>query len=122
MLADGLPDWKSAVYYYRHYRKMGLMEMSILLFVILTVGQYIVSWAVYAEKKYTAVSKCIFSDHGAQFEMAKCVHNRHNVAKMPYPKQFHSKSNYSNSKFFTGVHIRLEASKTSKEKQIIGQY
>lgn len=56
VLKDGLPDWRSALYYYRHYRKMGLTEMSILLFVILTVGQYIVSWAVYAEKKYTAVS------------------------------------------------------------------
>lgn len=56
VLSDGLPNWKSAVYYYRHYHKMGLLEMSVLLFVILTVGQYIVSWAVYAEKKYTAVS------------------------------------------------------------------
>lgn len=56
MLKDGLPDWRSASYYYRRYRKMGLTEMIALVFVIFTIGQYIVSWAVYAEKKYTAVS------------------------------------------------------------------
>lgn len=57
VLRDGLPDWKSMVYYYRHYRKMGLTEMCVLLFIILTVGQYIVSWAAYVEKKYTAVNE-----------------------------------------------------------------
>lgn len=56
VLKDGLPDWKSALYYYRRYRKMGLAEMIGLVFVIFTIAQYIVSWAVYAEKKYTAVS------------------------------------------------------------------
>lgn len=35
---------------------MGLTEMAIILFVIITVCQYIISWAAYAEKKYTAVS------------------------------------------------------------------
>nr|CAD7194770.1 unnamed protein product [Timema douglasi] len=54
VLINGLPDWKHAVYYYRRVRKMGLAEMSIILFVLFTVGQYIVSWAAYAEKKYTA--------------------------------------------------------------------
>jgi len=34
---------------------MGLAEMSVILFVLVTVGQYIVSWAAYLEKKYTAV-------------------------------------------------------------------
>lgn len=56
VLKDGMPDWRSALYYYRRYRKMGLAEMIGLVFVIFTVAQYIVSWAVYAEKKYTAVS------------------------------------------------------------------
>ncbi|XP_031629289.1 dnaJ homolog subfamily C member 1 [Contarinia nasturtii] len=56
VLKDGLPDWRSALYYYRRYRKMGLAEMIGLVFVIFTIGQYIVSWAVYAEKKYTAES------------------------------------------------------------------
>lgn len=55
VLKDGLPNWKSALYYYRHVRKMGLAEMAALLFVIITIGQYIIAWAAYAEKKYTAV-------------------------------------------------------------------
>lgn len=54
VLKNGLPDWRQAVYYYRRVRKMGLVEMSVILFVIVTVGQYIVSWAAYLEKKYTA--------------------------------------------------------------------
>lgn len=54
VLKNGLPDWRQAVYYYRRVRKMGLAEMSVILFVLVTVGQYIVSWAAYLEKKYTA--------------------------------------------------------------------
>ncbi|CRK91198.1 CLUMA_CG004881, isoform A, partial [Clunio marinus] len=53
VLKNGLPNWKSAVYYYRKARKMGLMEGTLLLFIIITIGQYLVSWAVYFEKKYT---------------------------------------------------------------------
>jgi DnaJ family protein C protein 1 len=56
VLKNGLPDWRQAVYYYRRVRKMGLAEMSVILFVLVTVGQYVVSWAAYFEKKYTAVS------------------------------------------------------------------
>lgn len=58
VLKNGIPDWKHAVYYYRRVRKMGLLEMGVILFLIVTVGQYIVLWAAYAEKKYTAVSGC----------------------------------------------------------------
>ncbi|KAF4519283.1 hypothetical protein B566_EDAN002173 [Ephemera danica] len=54
VLVNGLPDWKHAVYYYRRVRKMGLLEMAVILFPLVTVGQYIVLWAAYAEKKYTA--------------------------------------------------------------------
>ncbi|KAK3928533.1 hypothetical protein KUF71_016780 [Frankliniella fusca] len=54
VLVNGLPDWKSAVYYYRRVRKMGLAEMSIILFVILTIGQYLVGWGSYLEKKFIA--------------------------------------------------------------------
>ncbi|KAK0174493.1 hypothetical protein PV327_010255 [Microctonus hyperodae] len=53
VLINGLPNWRSAVYYYRHVRKMGLLEMSIILFIVITIGQYIVSWAAYFEKRYT---------------------------------------------------------------------
>lgn len=59
VLVNGLPDWRSAVYYYRRVRKMGLAEMSVILFVILTIGQYLVGWGSYLEKKFVAV--CTFS-------------------------------------------------------------
>jgi DnaJ family protein C protein 1 len=56
VLKNGMPNWRSAIYYYRKARKVGLAEGAILLFVITTVCQYIVSWGVYLEKKYTMVS------------------------------------------------------------------
>ncbi|XP_052860510.1 uncharacterized protein F54F2.9 isoform X2 [Anopheles cruzii] len=54
VLNDGLPNWKSALYYYRHVRKMGIAESATILFVVITVMQYLVAWAAYIEKKYTA--------------------------------------------------------------------
>lgn len=61
VLEHGLPNWKQAVYYYRRVRKMGLVEMAAILFIIITIGQYLVAWAAYFEKKYTIVSKlCAF--------------------------------------------------------------
>ncbi|XP_015187470.1 PREDICTED: dnaJ homolog subfamily C member 1 [Polistes dominula] len=53
VLVNGLPNWRSAVYYYRHVRKMGLMEMSVILFLLITIGQYLLAWAAYFEKRYT---------------------------------------------------------------------
>ncbi|CAK9817926.1 DnaJ homolog subfamily C member 1 [Anthophora plagiata] len=53
VLVNGLPNWRSAVYYYRHVRKMGLVELGIILFLLFTVGQYVVAWAAYFEKRYT---------------------------------------------------------------------
>jgi len=52
VLKDGLPDWRQPVYYYRKARKLGLLELAILLFIIFTVGHYLVIWAVYLEKKF----------------------------------------------------------------------
>ncbi|KAI8122676.1 hypothetical protein FF38_01084 [Lucilia cuprina] len=54
VLRDGLPNWKSALYYYRRMRKIGLYEGAAILFLIITVGQYLFAWAAYLEKKYTA--------------------------------------------------------------------
>ncbi|KAJ0180767.1 hypothetical protein K1T71_004171 [Dendrolimus kikuchii] len=54
VLKNGLPNWRSAIYYYRHVRKMGLAEGSIILFIIITFGQYAVGWAAYVEKRFTA--------------------------------------------------------------------
>ncbi|XP_075238024.1 uncharacterized protein F54F2.9 isoform X2 [Lycorma delicatula] len=53
VLENGLPDWKQVVYYYRRVRKMGLTEMSIILFIIISIGQYLVGWAQYLEYKFT---------------------------------------------------------------------
>lgn len=52
VLQNGLPNWRSAVYYYRYVRKVGMLEACILLFIILTIGQYLVYWAAYLEKQY----------------------------------------------------------------------
>lgn len=61
VLKNGLPNWKSATYYFRKARKVGLLEGSLLLFFIITIAQYFVSWAVYLEKKYTMVSTIVIS-------------------------------------------------------------
>ncbi|XP_065206602.1 dnaJ homolog subfamily C member 1 [Planococcus citri] len=52
-LEHGMPDWRQAVYYYRRVRKMGLLEMCLILTVIISIGQYLVAWASYIEQKYT---------------------------------------------------------------------
>lgn len=54
VLVNGLPSWKSGIWYYRKIRRMGLWESSFILFSIITVGQYLIAWAAYAEKKHTA--------------------------------------------------------------------
>lgn len=63
VLKNGLPNWKSASYYYRKARKVGLLEGALLLFFIITIGQYLVGWAVYLEKKYTMVSSKLLKYH-----------------------------------------------------------
>ncbi|KAH9499265.1 DnaJ sub C member 1 [Bulinus truncatus] len=51
VLVEGLPDWRQPVYYYRRARKMDIFELAVLMFIILTLGQYLVAWAVYIEKR-----------------------------------------------------------------------
>uniref|UniRef100_A0A1Y1KTA4 DnaJ homolog subfamily C member 1 n=1 Tax=Photinus pyralis TaxID=7054 RepID=A0A1Y1KTA4_PHOPY len=53
VLVNGLPNWRSAIYYYRHVRRIGLLELCLLLLVVISVGQYIVGWASYYERKFT---------------------------------------------------------------------
>lgn len=55
VLSDGLPDWHHAVYYYRRVRRMGFLEMIVILFSIISVGQYLVAWGSYIENKFTVV-------------------------------------------------------------------
>ncbi|GCB68061.1 dnaJ homolog subfamily C member 1 [Scyliorhinus torazame] len=51
VLENGLPDWRQPVFYYRRVRKMSNVELSLLLFIILTVGHYAVVWSIYFEKQ-----------------------------------------------------------------------
>ena len=53
VLIDGVPNWRHPMYYYRRVRKMGMLELSIWLFVLFTIGQYAVGWASYFEKNLT---------------------------------------------------------------------
>jgi DnaJ family protein C protein 1 len=53
VLVEGLPDWRSPVFYYRRMRKIGLAEGLAYLFVIATIFQYFISWAAYWERKFT---------------------------------------------------------------------
>lgn len=51
ILVNGLPDWRQPVFYYRRVRKMSNTELTLLLFLILTVGHYAVIWSIYLEKQ-----------------------------------------------------------------------
>nr|XP_054767884.1 dnaJ homolog subfamily C member 1-like isoform X1 [Lytechinus pictus]XP_054767885.1 dnaJ homolog subfamily C member 1-like isoform X2 [Lytechinus pictus] len=51
ILEHGLPDWRQPVFYYRRVRKMGLLELGLLLSAILSVGHYLVIWSMYFERK-----------------------------------------------------------------------
>ena len=53
ILVNGLPDWRTGAYYVRRVRKMGLLELSILVSLLVTVGHYLCLLAAYYEKLYT---------------------------------------------------------------------
>ncbi|XP_035234109.1 dnaJ homolog subfamily C member 1-like, partial [Stegodyphus dumicola] len=52
ILKTGLPDWRVPIYYYRRVRNMGLIELTIFLFCLATLAQYLFAWSAYWEKKY----------------------------------------------------------------------
>ncbi|KAI1300246.1 DnaJ -like protein subfamily C member 1 [Halotydeus destructor] len=52
ILVNGLPNWRSGMYYIRRARKLGLLEMSIIVSVILTLGHYLCLVAAYYEKLF----------------------------------------------------------------------
>lgn len=60
VLVSGLPNWRSGLFYYRYVRKMGITEVIVILFIIITIGQYLVKWGSYLEKKLTLVSKPLY--------------------------------------------------------------
>ncbi|XP_018328435.1 dnaJ homolog subfamily C member 1 [Agrilus planipennis] len=53
VLVNGLPNWKSAIYYYRKAKRITLIELSLFLFFIISLGQYLMGWASYFERKFT---------------------------------------------------------------------
>jgi len=53
VLVEGLPNWKSPVFYYRRMRKIGLLEGLAYLTVIASFIQYAMHWAAYYERKFT---------------------------------------------------------------------
>ncbi|KAF2363118.1 DnaJ domain [Trinorchestia longiramus] len=53
VLVNGLPDWRSAVYYYRRARKMSILEMSIILTVVISIAQYLMAWGSYWDRYKT---------------------------------------------------------------------
>lgn len=52
ILENGLPDWRQPVYYYRRVRKMGMTELLLFLVILITLGQHVVAWAAYWERKF----------------------------------------------------------------------
>ncbi|XP_046846689.1 dnaJ homolog subfamily C member 1-like [Xenia sp. Carnegie-2017] len=52
ILKNGLPDWRQPVFYYRRVRKMGFLEFLLFIFIIFTVGHFIIAWSVYLERKF----------------------------------------------------------------------
>jgi len=57
VLKNGLPNWRNPIYYYRKYRKMGTLEISIIIALIATIGHYLAWLAAYAEKYVEMVSQ-----------------------------------------------------------------
>ena len=56
ILVEGLPDWRQPVYYYRRARRMTIYELSFLVLVVATIGQFLIGWAQYFEKWLVLVS------------------------------------------------------------------
>ncbi|KAK4287031.1 hypothetical protein Pmani_039888 [Petrolisthes manimaculis] len=53
VLVEGLPDWRSPIYYYRRARKMSLLEISIILTVVISITQYLMAWGSYIDRRHT---------------------------------------------------------------------
>ncbi|XP_033762603.1 dnaJ homolog subfamily C member 1-like isoform X2 [Pecten maximus] len=53
VLENGLPDWRQPVFYYRRVRKLGMLELLAFMCGILTLGQYLVLWSIFLEKKFS---------------------------------------------------------------------
>jgi DnaJ family protein C protein 1 len=56
ILEFGLPDWRQPIYYFRRVRKLSFKEISVAIFIIVSIGHYFVLWAQHFEAKLTLVS------------------------------------------------------------------
>lgn len=74
---NGLPNWHQPVYYYRQVRKMGLIEMTILLSIILTVGQFLIVWSVYFERRFEKVVCSFYYFCGLTWFNLAVIINKH---------------------------------------------
>ncbi|RXG67666.1 hypothetical protein Avbf_09868 [Armadillidium vulgare] len=53
VLVEGLPDWRSPIYYYRRARKMSIFEICVILTIVISITQYLMAWGSYLDKKHT---------------------------------------------------------------------
>ncbi|KAA0191793.1 hypothetical protein HAZT_HAZT000897 [Hyalella azteca] len=53
VLVNGLPDWRSPVFYFRRARKMSMLEISVILTVVISIAQYLMAWGSYWDKYKT---------------------------------------------------------------------
>ncbi|TKR64029.1 hypothetical protein L596_024626 [Steinernema carpocapsae] len=50
VLEFGLPDWRQPIYYFRRVRKLHWWETVLVVFVVCSVGHYLMMWGSYYEK------------------------------------------------------------------------
>ncbi|XP_045599144.2 uncharacterized protein F54F2.9 [Procambarus clarkii] len=81
LLVDGLPDWRSAIYYYRKARKMSLVEISIILTVVISITQYLMSWGSYIDKKH-CMEECLMKKYKIKDRKKKKAEDLENILLM----------------------------------------
>ncbi|XP_042214078.1 dnaJ homolog subfamily C member 1-like [Homarus americanus] len=52
VLVEGLPDWRSPIYYYRRARKMSMLEISVILTIVISITQYLMAWGSYIDRRH----------------------------------------------------------------------
>lgn len=55
ILIEGLPKWNQPMYYYRRAKKLRFWEIFTILTFIMTIGHYLVLWAMYFESTLAMV-------------------------------------------------------------------
>lgn len=71
VLENGMPNWRSGIYYYRLYRKMGLAEASLLLFIALSGGHYLMLWGSFFEQRLVENQRRVKTKKGENRKLAE---------------------------------------------------